>query len=159
MWTGAKTVKFQTDRYISRKREYADLQAHTLGGPNQVVSASASPSWVSRSAIGPTSPRDPYDDDDTCILRLPLPKILTSASGSTARPGSCRKPPGALYIQSGMEWMVSFRAYRRRCERPHQIFSNAPPRGRRGCDYSPSRVIRTAPPTPFQPRSSGIDNG
>src|ERR1700686_3452419 len=27
---------------------------------------------------------------------------------SAARPGSCRKPPGALYTENGKEWLVSF---------------------------------------------------
>ena len=28
-------------------------------------------------------------------------QVLASAGDSTARPGSCRKPPGALYVESG----------------------------------------------------------
>jgi hypothetical protein len=30
------------------------------------------------------------------------------ASDYAARPGSCRKPPGALYAESGKEWVPSF---------------------------------------------------
>jgi hypothetical protein len=30
--------------------------------------------------------------------------VLGPADDSAARPGSCRKPPGALYVKSGKEW-------------------------------------------------------
>jgi len=33
--------------------------------------------------------------------QLPFPQVLASASEYAARPGSCRKPPSALYVGSG----------------------------------------------------------
>ena len=35
-------------------------------------------------------------------------QVLASAGDSTARPGSCRKPPGALYVESGGVWALPF---------------------------------------------------
>jgi hypothetical protein len=37
----------------------------------------------------------------------PRPEVLASASDPTARPGSCRKPPGGLYAGSGKEGPAS----------------------------------------------------
>src|SRR3954471_565681 len=36
----------------------------------------------------------------------PCPCVLASADDCAARPGSCRKPPGALYVESGEEWTL-----------------------------------------------------
>jgi hypothetical protein len=47
-----------------------------------------------------TSPRDPNVDNNTRISQLPFPQVLASASDSAASAGSCRKPPGALYVES-----------------------------------------------------------
>src|ERR1700738_1119239 len=59
------------------------------------------------SATGSTAPRHPCVDNDPPIPPLPFPQVLVSASDSAARPGSCRKPPGALYVESGKEWVTS----------------------------------------------------
>ena len=37
----------------------------------------------------------------------PISVVLAPAYDSAARPGSCRKPPGALHIESGEEWLLS----------------------------------------------------
>ena len=85
-------------------------------------------------ASGSTSPRDPYVDNSTRTSRLPFPQILASASDSAARPGSCRKPPGALYVESGGELshddrmhdlLLVFPARRRRHDGAARISSRA----------------------------------
>jgi len=40
--------------------------------------------------------------------RLRSPQVLPTAGDSAARPGSCRKPPGALYVESGEALALSF---------------------------------------------------
>jgi aminoglycoside phosphotransferase (APT) family kinase protein len=39
----------------------------------------------------------------------PIPQVLVSAGEYAARPGSCRKPPGARYIESSKEGILSLR--------------------------------------------------
>ncbi len=51
-------------------------------------------------------------------------QVLASAGDSTARPGSCRKPPGALYVESGV-WALSF-PFPVRCGRTTSSRSGAP---------------------------------
>ncbi|GDY68096.1 hypothetical protein SAV14893_074890 [Streptomyces avermitilis] len=34
--------------------------------------------------------------------------VLASVGDSAVRPGSCRKPLGALYVESGKEWVLPF---------------------------------------------------
>ncbi len=41
------------------------------------------------------------------FANLPFPQVLASASDSAAPPGPCRKPPGALYVESGKGWVLS----------------------------------------------------
>lgn len=41
------------------------------------------------------------------FVNLRFPQDLASISDSAARPGACRKPPGALYVESGKESVLS----------------------------------------------------
>src|SRR5205823_11037655 len=52
-------------------------------------------------------PRDPYVVNNTRISRLPFPWVLASAGDYPARPGACRKPPCAVQIESGEEWVTA----------------------------------------------------
>src|SRR3979490_1357284 len=45
------------------------------------------------------------------ISPLSYPQVLAWASDSAARPGSCRKPPGALYVESGRGTTLSLVRY------------------------------------------------
>ena len=46
--------------------------------------------------VARTLPGDLYVDNKTRISRLPSPAVPAQAADCAARPGSCRKPPGAL---------------------------------------------------------------
>jgi hypothetical protein len=81
-------------------------------GAHNRTSAPSARNCTACPTTGPTSPRDPVVDNNTRISRLPFPQVLAAASASAARPGSCRKPPGALYTESGKEWVPSFPFYR-----------------------------------------------
>jgi hypothetical protein len=73
------------------------------GGAHTRTSA---PSARNRTA-GPTSGRHrvPRPSTTTHARRGPMSSsVLGPAADSAARPGSCRKPPGALYVKSGKEW-------------------------------------------------------
>src|SRR5829696_7288924 len=78
------------------------------GGAHTRASAPSCRNRTARATSGSTSPRPPYVDNSTRTSRLPVPQVLASAGDSAARPGSCRKPPGALYVESGREWIPSF---------------------------------------------------
>jgi len=54
-----------------------------------------------------TSPRD-LDADNTRISRYFYSPVLAPAGEYAVRPGSCRKTPGALYVESGKVQLVSF---------------------------------------------------
>ena len=51
-------------------------------------------------------PARPHVDNTTRISRPPFPRVLASVGDSAARPGSCRKPPGGLYVESGRELVL-----------------------------------------------------
>src|SRR5215472_1661163 len=53
--------------------------------------------------IGSMSPRDPCIDHNTRIPASHFRKVLATVDNYAARPGSCRKPPGALYTESRKE--------------------------------------------------------
>ncbi len=81
----------------SGSRSAQSCGAHTRTSAPSARNRTASPT------SGSTSPRDPCVDNNTRTSRLPFPQVLASAGDSTARPGSCRKSPGALYVESGGE--------------------------------------------------------
>ncbi|MDT7747391.1 MAG: hypothetical protein QOD96_1053 [Pseudonocardiales bacterium] len=66
------------------------------GGAHTRTWAPSSRNRTARATTGSTSPRLPYVDNNTRTQRLPFPQVLASARNSAARPGACRKPPGAL---------------------------------------------------------------
>jgi hypothetical protein len=87
------------------------------------------------------------------VLRESLfPQVLASAGDCAARPGSCRKPPGALYIESGKERVTSLPLpFAVRCGRTTSSRSGSAPRTavRRSRTISPAphavlRLERTA---------------
>ncbi len=86
-----------TNSTARRGKSAADGGAHTRTSARSARNRTASPT------IGSTSPRDPVVDNNTRMSQLPFPQVLASAGDSAARPGSCRKPPGALYVESGKE--------------------------------------------------------
>jgi hypothetical protein len=61
-----------------------------------------------RAAGGSTSPRPPYVHNSTRTSCPPFPQVVASADDCAARPGSCRKPPGALYVGKGKELVSPF---------------------------------------------------
>jgi hypothetical protein len=64
----------------------------------------SAPSASNRTA-SPTSgssPRPPSVDDNTRVVALSS-SLHGPAADSAARPGSCRKPPGALYVESAKQ--------------------------------------------------------
>ncbi len=42
---------------------------------------------------------------DNDMFRSPFPQVMASVSDCAARPGPCRKPPGALYVDHGGRWV------------------------------------------------------
>ena len=87
---------------------------------------------------GPTSGRRPARPSSTTTRtsRIPVPQVLASAGDSAARPGSCRKPPGALYIESGRECVISLPFFCR------------PPWTRRSTVTVPAPSTRSMSPAP-----------
>src|SRR6266700_8205013 len=77
------------------------------GGAHTRTSAPSARNRTASPTSGSTPPRESYVDKSTRISLLPFPQVLASASDYAARPGSCRKPPGALYVESGGEWVLS----------------------------------------------------
>ena len=73
------------------------------GGAHTRTSAPSTRNRAASPTSGSTSPRDPYVDNNTRTSRFPFPQVLASAGDSAALPGSCRKSPSALYVESGRE--------------------------------------------------------
>ncbi len=106
-----RPVDQRAHRLADRDHRHADtgqLLREVPGGAHIRTSAPSSCNRTARPNSGSTSPRDPHVDNNTRISRPPFPQVLASASDSAARPGSCRKPPGALYIESGRELLLPF---------------------------------------------------
>jgi hypothetical protein len=83
----------------------ASSSTNTLsGGAHTRTSAPSARNRTASPTSGSTSPRDPYVDNNTRMSRLLFLQVLALAGDSAARPGSCRKSPGALYVESGKEW-------------------------------------------------------
>ena len=88
----------------ARRHRASSSANSSSGGAHTRTSAPSSRNCTASPTSGSTSPRDPYVDNNTRIRDSPFPQVLASAGDSAARPGSCRKPPGALYVESGREW-------------------------------------------------------
>ncbi len=81
--------------------ESADRSARSGGAHPRTTAPSARDRTVSP-PTGPTSPRPPYVDN-TRTSCPPFPQVVASADDFAPSPGSCRKPPSALYVRSGRE--------------------------------------------------------
>ncbi len=79
-----------------------------LGRRSTTATSANASSPASISPVGP--PPAITARSVTDIAHLPSCGFRQSAGDSAARPGSCRKPPGALYVESGKEWVPSFAA-------------------------------------------------
>jgi len=78
------------------------------GGAHTRTSVPSARNRTASPTSGSTSLRDPIVDNNTRASWLPFPQVLASGGDSTAQPGSCRKPPGALYAENGEEWVLTF---------------------------------------------------
>ena len=103
-----------------------------------------------------------------------LALITTDLTAAAAPPGSCRKPPGALYVERGREWVLSF-ALIVRCGRTTSSRSGGAPRTAVPSAqealpraYGCSRGTRSSPPSLARPdarvmrdqaASDGADTG
>ncbi len=73
------------------------------GGAHPRTSASSARNRTANPISGSRSPRPPYIDNTPTSCPLISSSVLCPAADSAARPGSCRKPPCALYVRSGKE--------------------------------------------------------
>src|SRR5215831_5937992 len=97
------------------------------GGAHIRTSAPSSRNRTASPTSGSTPPRESYVDNSTRTSQLPFPQVLASACDYAARPGSCRKPPSALYLESGGECALPFSLIAR-CGRTTSSRSRAAPR-------------------------------
>src|SRR5690606_18347718 len=56
----------------------------------------------------PAASAAPYPDSIVLMTRITLFRSFLAPAGNSAAPGGpCRKPPSALYVESGEEWVTS----------------------------------------------------